>query len=349
MAEPELSQAGTDGGGVTPLNETVPSKLRIMDEVALLYGFAVKAGIPTPYHGGDPMPEFSDYIWCHVNLATEAGRHWVQSHSGLSPQLASAFCDKTEEDGVYPYGTGVLIVVEDRLKDFVHDPLDLGLLHIWIEPRRIITGRWHSLAAPDRLKFRLQVGTAPVSSFGLGIELLNEIVTDLETMGRKVLDTVDGLEDRVLGSQTTGLASEIGTVRRQIVRLRRRIVPLRQIIAKAASEMPTWAKDDEADRISSLQSRTEHVGSEIVEAQEQARILQEENSSRATERTNNIMYILTVFTVIILPLNLITGFFGMNVQGLPGVGVDGGFEAVWWGMVATLVLTIAYFKYKKWF
>jgi len=34
-------------------------------------------------------------------------------------------------------------------------------------------------------------------------------------------------------------------------------------------------------------------------------------------RTNDIMRTLTVLTAIFLPLNLITGFFGMNFDGLP--------------------------------
>jgi Mg2+ and Co2+ transporter CorA len=34
-------------------------------------------------------------------------------------------------------------------------------------------------------------------------------------------------------------------------------------------------------------------------------------------RTNDIMRTLTVLTAIFLPLNLVTGFFGMNFEGLP--------------------------------
>ena len=322
---------------------------QMMDEVALVYGFAITDGVASPNHNGAAVADDVDYVWCHVNLASESGLHWVKSHANLAAQLVSAFCDRNEENGIYSFGTGILLVVEDRLKSFGDDPLELGPLHVWVEPKRIITARWHPLAAPDRLRFRLQVGASPQSSVGLAIELLVEIVNDLENIGRKTISTIDALEDRVLDNESTGIAAEIGAARRQVIRLRRQVLPLRQIIARAAADLPHWASAEESSRIDTLLSRIERAGSEIVEAQEQARILQDESSARAAERTNNSMYVLTLFTVIILPLNLITGFFGMNVQGLPGVGVDGGFEAVFWGMIATFVLTVAYFKYKKWF
>ena len=39
--------------------------------------------------------------------------------------------------------------------------------------------------------------------------------------------------------------------------------------------------------------------------------------SEQNNRTNDIMRALTVLTAIFLPLNLVTGFFGMNFEGLP--------------------------------
>ncbi len=41
--------------------------------------------------------------------------------------------------------------------------------------------------------------------------------------------------------------------------------------------------------------------------------------SERHNRTNDIMRALTVLTAIFLPLNLVTGFFGMNFEGLPPI------------------------------
>ena len=55
-------------------------------------------------------------------------------------------------------------------------------------------------------------------------------------------------------------------------------------------------------------------------------------------RTNDIMRTLTVLTAIFLPLNLITGFFGMNFDGLPLIHKQAG---VWWALGAMVVVALA--------
>ncbi|MBS0448956.1 MAG: magnesium transporter CorA family protein [Proteobacteria bacterium] len=54
--------------------------------------------------------------------------------------------------------------------------------------------------------------------------------------------------------------------------------------------------------------------------------------SAQSHRTNDIMRALTVLTAIFLPLNLVTGFFGMNFEGLPLIHSATGF----WGVVAAM-------------
>jgi magnesium transporter len=60
-----------------------------------------------------------------------------------------------------------------------------------------------------------------------------------------------------------------------------------------------------------------------------------------------VLRLLTVITVIILPVTLITGIFGMNVA-FPGFGTSGAFWLIVAGMVATAASLIAFFKYKRW-
>ena len=50
--------------------------------------------------------------------------------------------------------------------------------------------------------------------------------------------------------------------------------------------------------------------------------------SAQSNRTNEIMRALTVLTAIFLPLNLVTGFFGMNFEGLPLIHSRVGFWVI---------------------
>jgi magnesium transporter len=55
-------------------------------------------------------------------------------------------------------------------------------------------------------------------------------------------------------------------------------------------------------------------------------------------RTNDIMRTLTVLTAIFLPLNLITGFFGMNFDSLPLIHRQSG---IWWAVGSMSVVAVA--------
>jgi hypothetical protein len=48
---------------------------------------------------------------------------------------------------------------------------------------------------------------------------------------------------------------------------------------------------------------------------ERISLLQEEISARQMEKSNRTLYTLTVITVLALPINIVAGFFGMNVGG----------------------------------
>jgi len=64
-------------------------------------------------------------------------------------------------------------------------------------------------------------------------------------------------------------------------------------------------------------------------------------------RTNDIMRTLTVLTAVFLPLNLITGFFGMNFDFLPLIHSSTGFWVSFAVMVAIGVGLVAFFRRKR--
>jgi zinc transporter len=83
--------------------------------------------------------------------------------------------------------------------------------------------------------------------------------------------------------------------------------------------------------------------------QERTRLLQEEIASRTFEATNLNLYIVSLFTVIFLPLTLITGIFGMNVAGLPWLEDPGGFLWVLGVMAFTLIASLVILYWRRFF
>ena len=78
---------------------------------------------------------------------------------------------------------------------------------------------------------------------------------------------------------------------------------------------------------------------EVVEA------LESTNESVLSHRVNDVLRVLTSFSVIILPLTLLASVFGMNVR-VPGEGSIEAFWIITGSMVVMLVGMLGYFRYR---
>jgi len=61
---------------------------------------------------------------------------------------------------------------------------------------------------------------------------------------------------------------------------------------------------------------------------ERIKLLQEEIAAQVNEQNNRSLFLLTVFTVLALPINIIAGLFGMNVGGVPLNQSENGFWTI---------------------
>jgi magnesium transporter len=71
--------------------------------------------------------------------------------------------------------------------------------------------------------------------------------------------------------------------------------------------------------------------------------LESTNESVLSHRTNDVLRVLTAFSVMVLPLTLIASMFGMNVL-FPGEGTHAAFWVIVGLMVASLVAMALWFR-----
>jgi zinc transporter len=83
-------------------------------------------------------------------------------------------------------------------------------------------------------------------------------------------------------------------------------------------------------------------------AKERAMLLQDELRNRIADQHGVRMYVLSLVTAIFLPLSFLTGVFGMNVSGLPGVENPDGFLYVGTTMLVLAVVMLAAMLWKRW-
>jgi zinc transporter len=79
--------------------------------------------------------------------------------------------------------------------------------------------------------------------------------------------------------------------------------------------------------------------------QERIKLLQEEIAGRVAEANNRSLFVLTIVTVLALPINMIAGLLGMNVGGIPLADHPHGFWIVV-AIIASFTAIAAWFAFK---
>ena len=96
-----------------------------------------------------------------------------------------------------------------------------------------------------------------------------------------------------------------------------------------------------------VQEHIERVLSHVRRLEQSAETAVQMHFSALSHRTNDIMRTLTALTAVFLPLNLITGFFGMNFDSLPLIHSPTGFWTAFATMVMVFLAVIAFFLRKR--
>ena len=167
------------------------------------------------------------------------------------------------------------------------------------------------------------------------------VVLDLE---ERLVD----LEDLVFERPNDDVIELITRYNRSLKRLRRHLVYQRDVIAqlrRPAAPLPLKLNQHE---FNDVYEHLERLASLCQLNQELASDLLNTHLSLASHRLNQVMRVLTITTVIFLPLALLAGIYGMNFQFMPELTWHYGYFGVLTTMAAIVVALIVVFKRKGW-
>jgi hypothetical protein len=88
-------------------------------------------------------------------------------------------------------------------------------------------------------------------------------------------------------------------------------------IFRLLAKPPAWLHAEDVQELRESTEEFSLVLGDLSGLNERIKLLQEEIGSRLDEQNNRTLFTLTLVTVIALPINIVAGFFGMNVGGVP--------------------------------
>jgi magnesium transporter len=182
--------------------------------------------------------------------------------------------------------------------------------------------------------------------------LLYEVLDDLFDYCFPILDKIGhklgAIEDDVFGENTSNeVVRDISDVKQEIISYRKIIRPERSTLRLLERNVERFLPEELELYFDDIVDAAERIWDQLDNYKEVVEALEDSNESVIAHRQNDVLRILTVFSVVLLPLTLITGFFGMNVH-FPGFDTAWAFWAIFAVMVASLTALLSFFRWKRW-
>lgn len=183
----------------------------------------------------------------------------------------------------------------------------------------------------------------------LAFALLDVIVDNYIFIITCLGNNIEHLDEVMTESLKQTTMEEIKKYKSELTYLRKIIKPCRELIMNFAKMDSELIHDYMKPHVKTLQSNIELANETIDNYREMLADLLNVFNNMATNKVNDILKVLTIFSVIFIPLTFITGIYGTNFANIPGLNWKYGYY-VMLGIIALIaVVMIFYFKKKKWF
>jgi len=293
--------------------------------------------------------------WIHLDAPSLESAQELADRFGWHPLDVEDVMSKRQRPKIDDYADeGYLFgVLHFPVYDRTIQRLNAAELDIFVGPDYLVTLPAVELLPVTRLFDRCRIDLefrAELFSKGSG-RLLYEVLDDLFDYCFPILDKIghklDSLEDDVFEGRSEEVVRDISNVKQEIISYRKIIKPERSTLRLLERHVERFLPEELELYFDDVVDAAERIWDILDNYKEVVEALEDTNESVISHRQNDVLRILTVFSVVLLPLTLITGFFGMNVR-FPGFDTAWAFWVIFAGMVVSLVGLLALFRFKRW-
>ncbi len=263
-----------------------------------------------------------------------------------------------EEDAITELGRSKIddyrdyLYVEFQIADYISFDEGIGLqeVHIFLTKNTVVTVHDTNHKVFSYLRNRA-LRDERLMSRGADF-LLHNIVDRMVDNYNSILEfferSVDDIERAVLSVPDEETVKRIFTLRRDIYELKRVALPQREILGQInrgqfsmISERAAFYFNDVHDHLTRIIELSESHRDMLISALEVY-------FSHVSTKTNEIIKVLTIFTVILMPPTFLVGLWGMNFKFMPELDWKYGYIGFWVIIVLITVIMVLFFKKKKW-
>ena len=179
-------------------------------------------------------------------------------------------------------------------------------------------------------------------------DFLETIISGDLNMLERYEDEITIIEDRILEGNLTGELERNNEIRGELLKLKMYYEQLIDLGQELAENENDFFMSDNLRFFELFTARVTRLQGLVSTLKEYTMQVRELYQSELSVKQNRIMTVLTVVTTIIMPLTLVTGWYGMNFKYMPELDSPLAYPVVIGVVILMAISGIVYFKKKKW-
>ena len=290
-------------------------------------------------------------VWVALRDPTEDEVAAVQEALSLTDAQVQALLDPPEQASLVETGEHMhvtLYVASSEGGESILRPLECVLGPNWV-----VTAHEAEIDVLEEFRERAEGGSevGALDSPSFAAAAVEWVITSYFRAFDEIERELEELDARVMSDVPKNVSDELARLvelRRAIGKLRRALSLHREVIVTLAHpELDLLSTEASAERFDAIEKRVAQAIGAAREAKESTRGSFDLLVARLGQRTNDIMKVLTLVTVILLPSTVLAGVMGMNFR----VGL---FDLVWmfWAVIASMfgiaVLVLSVARSQRW-
>ncbi len=292
--------------------------------------------------------------WVHVDAPDPATANELSDRFGWHPLDVEDILSKRQRPKVDDYPDYLFAVLHFPVFDKAIQRLNAAELDIFLGSDYLVTLPNVELLPVTRLFNRCRDDEAlrnQLFSKGSG-RLLYEVLDDLFDYCFPILDKIGHKLDRIEDDVFEELASEevvrdISNVKQEIISYRKIIKPQRPTLRVLERTVERFLPEELELYFDDIVDASERIWDLLDNYKEVVEALEQTNESQIARHQNDVLRVLTVFSVVLLPLTLIASIFGMNVH-FPGFGTAEAFWLIVGAMIGVTIGLVGFFRWRRW-
>ncbi len=204
----------------------------------------------------------------------------------------------------------------------------------------------------EPVRERLRKNRRRIRSSGpdfLAFALLDIVIDNYIYIISRIGEQIEDLDDELIDTSSSETLSKINRYKSEINYLAKSINPTRELIFSLVKLDSEFLTEKVRVHLKELQDNI-NLANDSIESYRT--ILSDQLSifhTNSSNKLNDILKVLTIFSVIFIPLSFIAGIYGTNFKRIPLATFENGYFLMWIIIVIVALAMVLYFKRKKWF